>query len=87
MNWHDIRLIIAENNEKSPGAIWRGSAIFILDEDLETFAQVLNPRLVARDYLNRESELSISARVNPGLKVRFQKFVQHQDDSISWVFP
>jgi hypothetical protein len=87
MNWIDIRLIIAENKEKPPGAIWRGSAIFIFDENLESFDQVLNPKLVVRDYLDRESELSISPQVKSDLKVRFQKFVEHQDDSISWVFP
>jgi hypothetical protein len=87
VNWVDIRLIFAENKEKPAGAIWRGSAIFLLDENLESFEQVLNPKLVVRDYLDRESELSISPQVKSDLKVRLQKFVQHQDDSFSWVFP
>jgi hypothetical protein len=79
--------VIGENKEKVSGAIWRGSAFFILDADVKSFDDVTNPRLIARDYLNHESERSLSPITNTSFEIRDEPFVQENDNSIRWLKP
>lgn len=77
--------MIGENKEKVPGAIWRGSTMFIFDEDVKSFDDVMKPRLIARDYLNQESERPLSPISRTDFKIRDEPFVQENDNSIRWV--
>jgi hypothetical protein len=84
-SWQDIRLVIGENEPKVAGAIWRGSAVFIFNEDVKSSDDVVNPRLITRDYLNQESQCSISPISRTDLQMRDEPFVQESDNSFRWV--
>ena len=86
-SWQDVRLVIGENKEKVPGAIWRGSAVFIFPQDVKSFDDVMNPSLIARDYLNQQSERPVLPISTNDFKIRDEPFVQENDNTIRWLKP